>query len=137
MAHLGPPVHLGKWRRTTRKLAPMAEDDDAALDTAMLQYDEEGHPSYKIVVPVRLDQQIQPGAGPSHTGPEPEHGPEPDDYPDNPPPTSDQSRPQYKRQWFYMKEFVSQVDSILQAMKIREALPTSGVCAECADSVGK
>ena len=44
---------------------------------------------------------------------------------------------QSKGRRFYMKEFVSRVDGILQAMQAREALPSSDACTECSETMGK
>jgi hypothetical protein len=129
MANQGPSGCPVKRKRTTRKLGPIAEDDDLALDTAMFEDMSEGDTRRKVLVPVRLEEEVAPAM----TEPEPEYNVDPSN--DNLIQTSCHS--QSKRQWFYMKEFVARVDGILQAMQAREALPASGVCTECPDSVGK
>ena len=105
----------------------MAEDDDSALDTAMYQDVDVGSSRRRILVPVNLDKETDPsqgeGANTSTIEPEPEP-----DYNMYPPPSNNLEHTthagQSKGRWFYMKEFVSRVDSILQAMQAREALPS-------------
>ena len=117
----------------------MAEDDDSALDTAMFQDKWNGSNRRRVLVPVRLDENNglsqEEEAGSSTIGPEPKP-----DHDMNP--SSEHLEPishdgQSKGRWFYMKEFVSRVDGILQAMQAREALPSSATCAECPQSMGK
>lgn len=118
----------------------MVEDDDSALDTVMYQHMDIDNTRQKVLVPVRLDQVHK--AGPSIPDTVPEPNPDPDYQPaaghemdqDAPSMTS---TGQNKRQWFYMKEFVSRVDAILHSMQAREALPESGKCTECTESAGK
>lgn len=146
MSSSGPSVRLGKRRRAGKKPAPMAEDDDSALDTAMYKTVDIDKTRQKVLLPVRLDRNNN--VGPLSTEPAPE--PEPDylpeadvemnqDPPDfnsgNPPKCT--SSDKTKRQWFYMKEFVSRVDGILDSMQAREALPDSGMCTKCVESVGR
>ena len=56
MSTSGPSVCLGKRRRTGRKLAPMAEDDDSAVDTVMYQSLDIDNTRQKMLVPVWLDK---------------------------------------------------------------------------------
>ena len=141
MSTLGPSVHLGKRRRTGRKLAPMTEDDDSAVDTVMYQSLDIDNTRQKMLVPVRLDQIHK--VGPVVPDPDPEPEPEPEleytpaanlEMGQDPP--SFISTDKNKRQWFYMQEFVSRVDGILDSMQTRETLPELGMCAECTNSVG-
>ena len=116
----------------------MTEDDDSALDTVMFEERKVGGSQQKVLIPVRLDKVQEEGGQPtSGSGPDPD----PDCNMEYVPSTNETSErisnPQSKRQYFYMKEFVSRVGGILQAMQAREALPSSGLCAECADSDGK
>jgi hypothetical protein len=117
----------------------MAEDDDWALDTVMYKSLDVDKTWQKVLVPVRLDRINK--VGPLLPDPVPEAEP---DYAANvemdqdPPdfnysiPPSFTSSDKHKGQWFYMKEFVSHVDGILESMQAREALPESGMCTKCA-----
>jgi hypothetical protein len=122
-----------KRRRTAYRLPPMVDGSDRSLDTAMYVQSEEEE---RILVPVRPDD---PAKEDVDTEPEPR-------------PNLDwtcllqQSAdiemncnepiilPQ-KNRYFYMKQFVEQVEGILQAMQAREAMPNSLMYAECAESV--
>ena len=119
----------------------MAEDDDSALDTAMYKSLDEEKARRKVLLPVRLDRNDKVVLPEPNPDPEPDfaadvemHQDPPDFNPSNP---SSCSSDNIKRRWFYMKEFVSRVDGILDSMQAREGLPGSGVCAECANSVGR
>jgi hypothetical protein len=135
MASTGTSGRPGKRKREGRKMKPIAEDDDAALDTAMYV----GNSGHRVLVPVRFDDEVAP-SNEGRTEPEPEPEPEPD-FDMNPPPSEmlegTSRHGQSKGRWFYMKEFVSRVDGILQAMQAREALPSSGACVECPGLMGK
>jgi hypothetical protein len=115
----------------------MAEDDDLALDTAMFQDEWDGSNRRKVLIPVRLDESdgLSRGeeAGSSTFRPEPDS----DMNPSSEHIEHISRDGQSKGRCFYMKEFVSRVDGILQAMQAREALPSSGSCAECPQSTGK
>lgn len=120
----------------------MAEDDDSSLDTVMYRHIDATNSTKKVLIPVRLHQ-IETGgqsANPEHI-PEPDLRIEPDFIPaDNV--EMDKEIPNIsskntKRQWHYMKEFVSRIDDILLLMQAREALPGSGCCSECSHSVGR
>jgi hypothetical protein len=142
MANQSTSGRPAKRKKTSRKLGPMAEDDESALDTAMYQDICVGSSWGKILVPVNLDKetglsQVEE-ADTLLIYPEPE--PEPD-HNMNPPPSDNVEHTtqagQSKGRWFYMKEFVSRVDGILHAMQAREALPSSDACSECSKSTGK
>ena len=115
MASPDPTVQLAKRRRTNRKARALVEGDDFTLDTAMYQDLQTGPTRRKIIVPVRLDQ-------PSRQESQPEPDPDPDPISDdnletdrhniNMPPMT-----QRKTHSYYMKEFVSRISSILQAIQ--------------------
>jgi hypothetical protein len=115
----------------------MAEDGDAALDTAM--YKEMGNSRRKVLIPVRIDEPEPQQIGDrtdsqlgSNLGPDEDmdnFDPVPIDIDVDPGNIS--TEPKSKRQWYYMKEFVSRVDGILEAMQAREALPETKMCSEC------
>ena len=118
-------VRPQKRRRTGHRLAPMVDDGDSAIDSAIYVHSE----GKTVLVPIRPDisNDIEP--------PEPRldntHQAIVDmefDGPDYEAPPKDR--------WFYMKEFVDRVDGILQAMQAREALADSGACSQCHKSAG-
>ncbi len=133
MASPDPTVRLAKRRRTNRKAGALVEGDDSTLDTAMYQDLQTGPTRHKIIVPVRLDQ-------PSRQKSQPE--PDPDPISDDNLETDGQNvytlpKTQQKTRSYYMKEFVSRISSILQAIQAREALPDLSTCSNCHTRVGK
>lgn len=130
MSNPGPSVRATKRRRTGKKHASMVEDEESALDTAMYTNIGDGPDRRRVLIPVRIAEPQQP------VNPVPDPDPEPDFiFPNDTDvdmidislqtPRKDRS--------FYMREFVSRVDDILQALQDTEALPKPEVCAECAD----
>ena len=149
MANPDPSVRLTKRRRTGQKRAPMVEDDESSLDTAMYKTvgpsTLSGSTRQKVLVPIRLIEPIR-----SKPTADSEPNPDPDQWASaemnhfasqesemdtNGPDSVSNSQP--KQRWFYMKEFVSRSDSILRALMAREALPEASWCSECAVGVGK
>jgi len=137
MASPDPAVRLRKRKRTARKAGPLVEGDDASLDTAMYQEIPTGSSRQKILVPVRLDK-----PGRDRNGPEPapecetqsigESNIGNDWINEDIPQTT-----QRKNRSYYMKEYVSRINDILQAIQAREALPELHQCSECRISDGK
>jgi len=111
----------------------MVDGSDLSLDTAMYIRSEGRE---RILVPVRSDGLTQ-----ANVQPEPEPEPEShQDFSQNFQQAADaeinSQRQDTRNRCFYMKQFVAQVDGILQAMQVREALPNSRNCADCSESVG-
>ena len=133
MSNTGPSIRPQKRRRTGHKHAPMIEGEDSALTTTMYTTIDDGEQCKKVLVPVRLDE---PPARPT-----PNLQPNPDiptmgdkidiDMMDN-----SQDQPPRRNRWMYMKEFVSRVDSILEAMQDTEAVPDPPSCAACEEGPG-
>src|ERR1700682_6514625 len=130
MSDPGPILPPAK-RRRTRKQPPMVEGEDSSLDTAMYMDLEDGR---KVLIPVCLDApptstaDADAALGSSRLDDENVPNMDTDPLP---------NRSRKKDRWFYMKEFVSRADGILQAMQTREALSEQTRCAECAESAGK
>ena len=131
MATVWPP----KRRRTGHKLPSMVDGSDLSLDTAMYIHSEERE---RILVPVWSNGPTQ-----ANVQPEAKSKPEPEshqDFSQNFQQAADaeinSQHQDTRNRCFYMKQFVAQVDGILQAMQVREALPNSRNCANCSEFVG-
>ena len=73
MASQEPSVRPSKRKRSARKLGPMTEDDDSALDTVMFEERKVGGSQQKVLIPVRLDKVQEEGGQPtSGSGPDPD-----------------------------------------------------------------
>jgi hypothetical protein len=124
-----PPL---KRRRRNKRQTMIVEDTPEALDTGIFEATV-GSPSKRAFVPqsVAPPNELIPGPAPIEPP-----GPLEDDFtPDIPADDFDapSSIKQPRRQYHYLKEFASQVDELLQALLVREALPNEGRCAQCAN----
>lgn len=107
----------------------IVEDTPDALDTGIFERTA-GSKSTKVFVPQRPAVPEEPIAGPTLAEPGPikfDHFQESVDVFEVPPTIK---KP--RRQYNYLKEFVSQVDDLLEALLGREALPNEGQCVQCA-----
>ena len=140
-----------KTRRNKRQR--LIEGDDDALDTGMVERTQVDLPtgSYqqRRIVPVRLENPGPTDGGSNASGDifdqSDSYGPATGDTDvaynidlsnESEIPTITPRARQRKDQAFYMQEFVSRVDYLLQALLSREALP-DGMCGKCNDRLGR
>lgn len=125
-------VRPAKKRRTGYRPPPMVEGSDLSFDTAMYIQSKDGQ---RILVPIRPDAPDQACKENDIVA-----DPESDYFPDFHQPDDIEMQadivntPPSRNRWFYMKEFVARAGDILQAIQAREALPSSSICTECAES---
>ena len=136
MSNVSPTVHAAKRRRTGHKPAPMVEGEDLSLDTLMYRTAESGTKVKKVLVPVRLDEHPV-SVLPSEPDQIPDYNNTWSQAPDDGNVPGSPSRMRTKDRFFYMKEFVSRVDAIIEAMDDAEALPEPSQCAKCNGSAGQ
>lgn len=112
-----PPA---KRRRRNRNTLIVDGTPDA-LDTGI--FERTSASRLKTFVPQSVDPVPRPVAGEAQLEPEPDFLELPEDV----------SLPSIKQssQEEYLKEFVSRVDELLEALMTREALPNDGCCMEC------
>jgi len=135
----GRPI---KWRHTTWKLAPMVETNKSALDTAMYKEIDTLTTRQKVFLPLHIDGWTT--GGPSIRGVEHRNEPEPNfenidssSFQDMAYIVSEPEAGGKRQSYHYMKEFISHMDHILEAMQAREALPNDGECCGCMSSAGR
>lgn len=128
-------IHLGKRKRRGRNGRALVEGDDSTLDTAMYQELQSGTSRQRVLVPVRLEVPTRDESGPdSNSEPIADNG-----IDENWDSVDVLQTTQRKTRAFYMKEYVSRIKGILQAIQAREALPDSDsdLCSDCHTSVGR
>ena len=110
----------------------MVEGEDSSIDTLMYWSQQDRTNVQKLLVPVKLAESsicsMQPGPdlGMSQPGSRCDQS-WPIDI-DNSQPTISH---QHCDRWFYIKNFVSRLDGILESLQDEEALPDNTLCAEC------
>jgi hypothetical protein len=126
-------IQLGKRKRRGRNARVLVEGDDSTLDTAMYQELQTGNSRQRVLVPVRLDVPTQDESR-SDSNLEPFAD---DAVDENWNGVEVLLTSQRKTRAFYMKEYVSRIKGILQAIQAREALPDPDLCSDCRTSVGR
>jgi CxC2 like cysteine cluster associated with KDZ transposases len=120
----------------------IVDDTPDALDTGIFERTA-GSTSKKIFVPQNVEPSVtdKAVAGPANRAPletrsalwEETAGPANVEPLDDIPPKNKEP----KRQYYYLKEFASRVDDLLQALLGQEALPNDGRCIQCAHKPGR
>ena len=124
----------------------MVEGEELAIDTLMYRSYNDGSSVQRVLVPVAMEEHPSQSThamielGPSDFIPEQdpsdfilEHDQSwPDDIGHVQAPSPDHAQDR----WFHMKEFVSRVDGILEAMQDKEGLPDRYLCAEYNITIG-
>ena len=136
MANIGPSVRITKRRKKGRHVTQMVEDDDSTIDTVMLVKND-SPTRRKVQVPVRLQADAHSESSVRkentiHSSTSNQHLPDMHDFLQDEMQDDNHETSQRKERSFYMKEFVSRVGFILDAVEATEALPANSSCAGCA-----